>query len=66
MLHTLRLMPAKHLEVIERIDRLRDRLRFLLQGQPRRLTRITGAVVPDRVACCIMMLYRIRAVGRRA
>ena len=38
MLHTVPSLPAKHLEVVERIDRLRDRLRFLLQGQPRRWT----------------------------
>jgi Fic family protein len=38
MLHELLTLPAKHLEVVERIDRLRDRLRFQLQGQPRRWT----------------------------
>ena len=38
MLYELLTLPAKHLEVVERIDRLRDRLRFLLQGQPRRWT----------------------------
>jgi Fic family protein len=38
MLFTLATLPAKHAEVVERIDRLRNRLRFLLQGQPRRWT----------------------------
>ncbi len=38
MLYILQTLPKQHLEVVERIDRLRDRLRFLLQGQPRRWT----------------------------
>lgn len=38
MLYAIQTLPVKHLEVVERIDRLRDRLRFLLQGQPRRWT----------------------------
>lgn len=38
MLYTLSTLPEKHAEVVERIDRLRNRLRFLLQGQPRRWT----------------------------
>ena len=36
MLYTLPTLPEQHLQVVERIDRLRNRLRFLLQGQPRR------------------------------
>ena len=31
-------LPEKHALVVERVDRLRNRLRFLLQGQPRRWT----------------------------
>ena len=38
MLFQLAQLPEKHLRVVERIDRLRDRLRCLLQGQPRRWT----------------------------
>jgi len=38
MLFTLQSLPEPHTEVVERIDRLRNRLRFLLQGQPRRWT----------------------------
>lgn len=38
MLFTHTDLPELHLRVVERIDRLRDRLRFLLQGQPRRWT----------------------------
>ena len=38
MLFTLSSLPAQHAQVVERIDRLRNRLRFLLQGQPRRWT----------------------------
>lgn len=38
MLFALTNLPDSHLRVVERIDRLRDRLRFLVQGQPRRWT----------------------------
>jgi len=38
MLFALHGLSDRHLQVVERIDRLRDRLRFLLQGQPRRWT----------------------------
>ena len=38
MLYVLQTLPGQHIEVVERIERLRDRLRFLLQGQPRRWT----------------------------
>jgi Fic family protein len=38
MLFQLTQLPEQHLQVVERIDRLRERLRFLLQGQPRRWT----------------------------
>ena len=38
MLYTLPTLPDQHAQVVERIDRLRNRLRFLLQGQPRRWT----------------------------
>jgi Fic family protein len=38
MLFALPSLPEQHTQVVERIDRLRNRLRFLLQGQPRRWT----------------------------
>lgn len=38
MLYTLSSLPEQHQQVVERIDRLRNRLRYLLQGQPRRWT----------------------------
>ena len=38
MLYTLPSLPEQHLQVVERIDRLRNRLRYLLQGHPRRWT----------------------------
>ena len=38
MLYAIQALPDRHLEVIERIDRLRERLRFALRGQPRRWT----------------------------
>lgn len=36
MLYSVKALPAKHLEVVERIDQLRQKLRYLLQNKPRR------------------------------
>lgn len=38
MLHSIEVLPERHLRVVERIDQLRQKLRYLVQNKPRRWT----------------------------